>query len=141
MPSTPSQKSIDVRRSAPTIVMWWTPSLWSLRIVWRDLSRGLVLDEFRLVLAALQGPPRDQLDAGLDHERVAQLLADRLGQRVVGAGVARELDAHRQRRLLLDARRAGADEDVAAHVGGERADDLAHRCGEDVDAAHDQHVV
>src|SRR3954452_1754921 len=32
MPSTPSQKSIDVCRSAPTIVMWWTPWLWSLRI-------------------------------------------------------------------------------------------------------------
>src|SRR6185437_14389755 len=33
MPSTPSQKSIDVRRSAPTSVMWWTPWLWILRIV------------------------------------------------------------------------------------------------------------
>src|SRR3954470_7323867 len=32
MPSTPSQKSIDVRRSAPTIVMWWTPWLWILRM-------------------------------------------------------------------------------------------------------------
>ncbi len=27
MPSTPSQKSIDVCRSAPTRVMWWTPWL------------------------------------------------------------------------------------------------------------------
>src|SRR5512133_961711 len=32
IPSTPSQKSIDVCRSAPTIVMWWTPWLWILRI-------------------------------------------------------------------------------------------------------------
>src|SRR4051812_38510093 len=32
MPSTPSQKSIDVCRSAPTSVTWWTPWLWSLRI-------------------------------------------------------------------------------------------------------------
>src|SRR3954467_13849964 len=32
IPSTPSQKSIDVRRSAPTIVMWWTPWLWILRM-------------------------------------------------------------------------------------------------------------
>src|SRR3954454_16546449 len=32
IPRTPSQKSIDVRRSAPTIVMWWTPWLWSLRM-------------------------------------------------------------------------------------------------------------
>src|SRR3954468_8420130 len=31
MPSTPSQKSIEVCRSAPTSVMWWTPWLWSLR--------------------------------------------------------------------------------------------------------------
>ena len=31
MPSTPSQKSIDVCRSAPTIVMWWTPCVCSLR--------------------------------------------------------------------------------------------------------------
>src|SRR5258705_48609 len=27
MPRMPSQKSIDVCRSAPTIVMWWTPWL------------------------------------------------------------------------------------------------------------------
>src|SRR3954447_7295145 len=33
MPSTPSQKSIEVRRSAPTIVMWWTPWLWSFLMV------------------------------------------------------------------------------------------------------------
>src|SRR4051794_38220120 len=32
MPSTPSQKSIDVCRPAPTRVMWWTPWLWSLRM-------------------------------------------------------------------------------------------------------------
>src|SRR3954449_2405051 len=32
IPSTPSQKSIDVCRSAPTSVMWWTPWLCSLRI-------------------------------------------------------------------------------------------------------------
>src|SRR4051812_24221733 len=37
MPSTPSQKSIDVCRSAPTMVMWWTPWLWSLRM--EDLYR------------------------------------------------------------------------------------------------------
>src|SRR4051812_25226807 len=37
MPSTPSQKSIDVCRSAPTIVMWCTPWLWSLRIAARSL--------------------------------------------------------------------------------------------------------
>src|SRR5690242_2019778 len=38
IPSTPSQKSIDVCRSAPTIVMWWTPWVWSLRIAARPRS-------------------------------------------------------------------------------------------------------
>src|SRR4051794_13721297 len=33
MPSRPSQKSIDVCRSAPTIVMWCTPWLWSFLMV------------------------------------------------------------------------------------------------------------
>src|SRR3954468_78754 len=33
IPSTPSQKSIDVRRSAPTRVMWWTPWACSFRTV------------------------------------------------------------------------------------------------------------
>jgi hypothetical protein len=31
LPSTPSQKSMDVCRLAPTSVMWWTPWLWSFR--------------------------------------------------------------------------------------------------------------
>src|SRR5215210_4767241 len=145
MPSTPSQKSTEVCRSAPTIVMWWTPWLWSLRMWGRpplsERSDDLALDQFRLVLAALQGAPGHQLDAGLDDERVAQTLANRVGERVVGARAARELHAHRERRLLLDAGRARPDEDVAAHVRGERADDLAHRRGEDVDAADDEHVV
>src|SRR3954467_12663400 len=73
--STPSQKSIEVWRSAPVRVMWWTPWLWSLRMgLARDLTtaragehhRGLdlargdgpVLGE-QLVLA----PRRDQLEA------------------------------------------------------------------------------
>src|SRR3954454_20116570 len=102
MPSTRSQKSIDVRRSAPTIVMWWTPWLWSFCT---DCPFGLVLDEFRLVLTALQAPPRHELDVGLDHERVAKSLADGLGEARVRGGPLGELDAHRQRWLLLDARR------------------------------------
>src|SRR4051794_36749353 len=40
MPSRPSQKSIDVWRSAPTIVMWWTPCDWSLRIARRTLRHA-----------------------------------------------------------------------------------------------------
>ena len=60
IPSTPSQKSIDVWRSAPTIVMWCTPWLWSFRI--GLLCRDLALDELRLVLASLEAPPRHELD-------------------------------------------------------------------------------
>src|SRR3954467_8186247 len=135
IPSTPSQKSIDVRRSAPTIVMWWTPWLCSLRM------KLLALDQFRFVLAALQGSPRHQLDARLDDQRTTQTLADRVREFHTRPGVARELDGDRQRRVLFDARGGGPHEDVAADVGRERAHHLAHGGGEDVDAAHDQHVV
>src|SRR3954471_2830664 len=135
MPSTPSQKSIDVCRSAPTIVMWWTPWLCSFR-----MSLPLALDQSRLVLAALQGAPRDELDRRLDDEDLAQPLADRVGERGVGRRPAGELHADRQRRVLLDPGRRRADEDVAADRG-EAADHLADRGGEDVDAADDQHVV
>src|SRR3954467_8706408 len=135
IPSTPSQKSIDVRRSAPTIVMWWTPWLCSLRM------KLLALDQFRFVLAALQGSPRHQLDARLDDQRTTQTLADRVRKFHTGSRVAGELDGDRQRRILLDARDGGTHEDVAADVGRERADHLAHGGGKHVHAAHDQHVV
>src|SRR3954468_11100444 len=135
MTSTPSQKSIDVRRSVPTIVMWWTPWLCTLRM------KLLALDQFRFVLAALQGSPRHQLDARLDDERTTQTLPDRVREFHRRPGVTGELDGDRQRRVLLDAGLCRLDEDVAADVGRERAHDLAHGGGEDVDAAHDQHVV
>src|SRR4051794_28332924 len=98
MPSTPSQKSIDVRRSAPTIVMWWTPWLCSLRM------KLLALDQFRFVLAALQGSPRHQLDARLHDERPSHTVADRVREFHTRPRVAGELDGDRQRRVLLDAR-------------------------------------
>src|SRR3954466_11960435 len=78
IPSTPSQKSIDVCRSAPTRVMWWTPWVWSFRMFG---NLALALDELRLVLTARQRPERHQLNASLDHERVAQTLADLLRER------------------------------------------------------------
>src|SRR4051794_25007998 len=131
IPSTPSQKSIEVCRAAPTIVMWWTPWLCSFR----KRTPRLVLDELRLVLAALQRLPRHEVHARLDDEDATQSLADRLRERRIGPRARRELDVDRQRRLLLDPGLLGTDEDVAADVGGERADDLAHRGGEDVDAA------
>ena len=86
MPSTPSQKSIDVCRSAPVRVMWCTPWLWSF------LTSPSTLDESRLVLASLQASPRHEVHASLNHEYVAEPVADRLGERVVGDGVASELD-------------------------------------------------
>src|SRR5918997_2491455 len=101
IPSTPSQKPIDVRRSAPTIVMWWTPCVCSLRICPR-----LVLDELGFVLASREAPPRDELDGGLDHQQLPQSGANRLGQRGVRLEVGRELDADRKRRPLLDPPRA-----------------------------------
>src|SRR3954463_364413 len=137
IPSTPSQKSIEACRPAPTIVMWWTPWLCSFR----KRTPRLVLDELRLVLAALQRLPRHEVHAGLDDEDAAQSLADRLGEGGIGPCAGRELDVDRQRRLLLDPRLLRAHEDVAAHVGGERADHLAHGGREEVDAADDQHVV
>src|SRR4051794_1812389 len=114
MPSTPSQKSIDVCRAAPTIVMWWTPWLCSFRN--RHLG-SLALDELRLVLAAPQRLPGHELDARLHDERTAQLLANRLRESSLGLHPARQLDVDGQRRVLLDPGPRRADEDVAAHGG------------------------
>src|SRR4051794_9757846 len=72
IPSTPSQKSIDVCRSAPTIVMWWTPWTWSLRMAGSDL----VLDQRGLVVAAAQAAEGDELHGRLDDQLRAQPLAD-----------------------------------------------------------------
>src|SRR3954453_18160914 len=115
MPSTPSQKSIDVRRSAPTIVMWCTPWLWSLRM---ETSRS-AFDELGLVLAPLQRAPRQQLDLRLDDQHAAHPRGDRVRQRRIGRDVSRQLHGHRQRRLLLHARRPRPDHDVAADPGRE----------------------
>src|SRR3954470_24510217 len=105
IPSTPSQKSIDVCRSAPTMVMWWTPWLWSLR----TRSLRSVLNQFRLVLAPLQDPERDEVDVGLDHQDLAQAGANRLREGLVAGCPRRQLDAEGQRRILLDAGRRRPD--------------------------------
>src|SRR3954470_18344375 len=136
IPSRPSQKSIDVCRSAPTRVMWWTPWLCSFRI-WLLLA----LDEPCLVVAPAERPERDELHPRLDDERGAQPLTDRLCEIRPRRGAGGELDHHRERRLLLHARLLGPDEDVAAHLRCEGSDDIAHRGWEDVHPADDQHVV
>src|SRR5690348_16309997 len=97
MPSTPSQKSIDVCRSAPVMVMWCTPWLWSFRITSVSHERGLVV-------AALERPPRDELDPGLHEERRPQPRADGGGEVGVGAGVTGQFHVHTQRRRLGHAR-------------------------------------
>src|SRR6267378_2941024 len=137
MPRTPSQKSIDVWRSAPTIVMWWTPWLWSLR----RTSPRFVLDKFRLVLAPAQGPPGNEIDARLDDEDAPQPVTDRIRESYIGVRTPSELDPNLKRWLLLHARRLRLDEDMAADDGRERAHYLADGRGKDVHAAHDQHVV
>src|SRR3954454_23381306 len=86
IPSRPSQKSIDVWRSAPTMVMWCTPWLWSLRME----TSWSAFDELGLVLAPLQRAPLHQLDLRLDDDHAAHPRGDRVGQRRVGRGVARE---------------------------------------------------
>src|SRR5918998_324842 len=63
IPSTPSQKSIEVCRSAPTRVMWWTPWLWSLRIASPSSSSSWAA----VGLEALGDHEREAL---LAHERV-----------------------------------------------------------------------
>src|SRR5436309_213035 len=94
IPRTPSQKSIEVCRSAPTIVVWCTPCTWSLRT-----RSTLMLDEPRFVLAAAQAAERHELDARLHDERAADAVADRGRELLVAARPARELDADRKRRL------------------------------------------
>ena len=86
IPSTPSQKSIDVWRSAPTIVMWWTPWLWSFRM---RLS-FLVLYESGLVFASWQAAPRDELDGGLHGQYLTQTGRDAVGERRVNGGSVRQ---------------------------------------------------
>ena len=72
---------------------------------------------------------------------LAKPLTNRFRERRVHGHAARELDADGKRRLLLDARPLGPDEDVAADPRCECAHDLAHGGREDVDASDDQHVV
>src|SRR4051795_11941132 len=133
IPSVPSQKSIDVCRSAPTSVMWWTPWLWMIRMS--------AIYQLRLVLAPLERPPGHQVDPRLHYEHAADPLTNRVGEVRVLAPFPGELDDHRQRRFLPHARRRGRHADVAADVGREAGHDLADRRREDVDSAHDQHVV
>ncbi len=76
--------------------------------------------QFRLVLTAAQASPRDQLDPRLDDQRAAQPGTDRIGERRRRRRALGELDADRERRVLLDAGRLGTNEDVAAD-GRERS--------------------
>jgi hypothetical protein len=60
IPSTPSQKSIEVCRSAPTSVMWWTPWVWILRMViaLQSRSSGIHRDRCARYRADMRRPVR-----------------------------------------------------------------------------------
>ena len=137
MPSTPSQKSIDVCRSAPTIVMWWTPWLWSFCIGASPSARRA-----STCTRCAAGSPtararrgsgrRARCAAGRGSRRRAPgpRSAPRASSTLTGSGGSC-LTPGRLRRTRMWPLTAGAN---AAH-------DLADGRGEDVDAAHDQHVV
>src|SRR4051812_39496605 len=87
IPSTPSQKSIEVRRSAPTRVMWWTPWLWSLRMPGTLRPPGQ---------RAGQPGARDQRHAGED-ERAAGQRAGRDALAEEDRGPQHAEDRHEER--------------------------------------------
>src|SRR5215211_633090 len=118
--------------------MWWTPCVWSFR---NARSYALPLHQARLVLAPREAAPRNELDACLDDEHLADPLTDPIRERVLARAISRDLDADGQRRLLLHARAPRPDDDVAADRRRELPDDLADGGREDVDAANDEHVV
>src|SRR6187397_670482 len=78
MPRTPSQKSIEVCRSAPTSVMWWTPWAWSLRMSARILD-PLELPAVRvrglLDRAQVEAAHRNRVVRALDLEERDRMLA------------------------------------------------------------------
>ena len=86
----------------------------------RDVVDALALElphlrstSFELVLAALEAPPRHQLDLRGDDEHGCGCLSRIASASESSAlGAAGELDRDRQRRLLLHAGRLRADEDV-----------------------------
>src|SRR3954454_6506911 len=105
MPSTPSQKSIDVRRSAPTMVMWWTPWLWSF----------LMVPGARRVSTCNRCAARFPTGRGRRGSAPRALRAvcrESLREGAIRRGAALSLDADRQRRVLLDARAGRPDEDA-----------------------------
>ena len=114
--------------------MWCTPWLWSFLIS----ARPRVWTCTRSVASVPHGTSSI---ARLHDERGAQLLADRVRER--RRRRRRRAPARRPRAAAAPAwaRRPRPDEDVAADPRRERADDLADRRREDVDAAHDEHVV
>ena len=119
--------------------MWWTPWLWSFRIgAITSRQWWTSFDLYSLRCRLPHGTSSTRVwttSAARTRSRIAR------GERGIALGVRGELDRHRQRRILLRAGRRGLDQDVAADARRERAHDLADRRREDVDAAHDQHVV
>src|SRR3954454_5114971 len=136
MPSTPSQKSIDVCRSAPTIVMWCTPWLWSLRIRGNLRPGGAPLGAARPA-----APPRRAASGDARRCATGEVGARQTGQRqgaeqqaeVAQGDVAVAADG--EQREKDPGQPAGDDE--AADAWRDEDDEP----GDDLDDAHDVHGV
>ena len=101
------------------------------------------VDQLRLVVAARQAAERHELDLGRHQQRRrGSRLPDALGE-IAGVGLRRSprSTSTLQRRILAEALRRGRTEMTPLTSGANRADDIAERRREDIDAAHDQHVV
>src|SRR4051794_38180042 len=109
--------------------MWWTPWVW--------ITRMSVIYQPGLVLAPLERADRDHVNLRLHYQHASDPLTNLVRE---ARGVV-ALDDDGQRRVLFHARPVRLDEGVAADVRAELVDDFADGRREDVDSAHDQHVV
>src|SRR5829696_7780415 len=99
MPSTPSQKSMEVWRLAPVRVMWCTPWLWSFCM--GHSPRELMLDQFGLVFTTLQAAVRHKFDTGREDQHTTQPVTDGFGQTCTFRHVLGKFNLDGKRWLLL----------------------------------------
>ena len=119
--------------------MWWTPWLWSFcisRLLPFEVPRASTCTRCAAgsPTARARPAPGRRGRCGFSHRSPPRgsrpATAPDASSTLTGSGGS-----------CFTPRVAWAHEDVAAHIRGERAHDLAHRGREDVDPAHDQHVV
>src|SRR5919106_3369302 len=80
-----SSKSRPAARTKTRTVRLFTLGL-RMFSVCAGIAPPSALDKVRLVLAPVQAPPRDEVDAGLDDKYVANSLTDRIGEGAVRLG-------------------------------------------------------